>query len=87
MDTMRTAGLPNLRAVALPVRAIRVRAEARMPKGHPHASWAHVGASWPVVPASDDAIQLPAVEHQGTDRQSRYAHPNFATRLSGLRCV
>jgi hypothetical protein len=26
-----------------------------MPEGHPHVSWAHVGALWPVVPASDDA--------------------------------
>lgn len=34
-----------------------------MPKGHPHVSWAHVGAIWPAVPASDDAIQPPAVEH------------------------
>lgn len=60
---MRAVGLPNLRSVALPVRAIRVRAEARMPEGHPHVSWAHVGASWPVVPASDDANH----SHAGTN--------------------
>lgn len=28
--------------------------EGRMPAGHPHVSWAHAGALWPVVPASDD---------------------------------
>jgi hypothetical protein len=33
-----------------------------MPEGHPHVPWAHVGAFWPVVPASDDANQPPAVE-------------------------
>jgi hypothetical protein len=33
-----------------------------MPEGHPHASWAHVGALWPAVPASDDAIH----SHAGT---------------------
>jgi hypothetical protein len=31
-----------------------------MPEGHPHVSWAHVGAFWPVVPASDDAIHSQA---------------------------
>lgn len=34
-----------------------------MPEGHRHASWAHVGAFWPVVPASDDAIQSHAGAH------------------------
>lgn len=45
------------------MRAIGVRAKARMPEGHPHASWAHVGALWPVVPASDDAIRSHARVH------------------------
>lgn len=29
-----------------------------MPRGHPHASWEHVGALGPVGPASDDAAAI-----------------------------
>jgi hypothetical protein len=56
--------MPGYQAAGnLPVRAIWVGAKARMPEGHPHASWAHVGAFWPAVPASDDAIQLAAADY------------------------
>lgn len=37
-----------------------------MPVGHPHASWAHVGALWPAVPASDDAIHSETVDWPNT---------------------
>lgn len=35
-----------------------VRAKARI---YPHVTWSHVGAFWPVVPASDDVIQSETV--------------------------
>lgn len=40
-----------------------------MPKGHPHGSWEHVGALWPAVPASDDAIQPLALEWEDFSRR------------------